>query len=188
MTINISQIEESLIPQKATLCKKGMKTKEIFLKKSDLEGFSSGLNYIFAKNSKQEISFLSESPIRVANLYVSLKENGEVIKKEFVANYLNGIDTAYNFTIKTNYPIEILYDVPKYIYCIPELPPPEIIAVDKAPTTTSLNDITNYVNKTTESIKSCKSYIAYVINNKGGSATDTETLESLINKLKDIKF
>lgn len=66
--------------------------------------------------------------------------------------------------------------------------PPEIIPIDKAPSTTSLNDITNYVNKTTESIKSCKSYIAYVINNKGGSATDTETLESLINKLKDIKF
>ena len=188
MTISINQIEESLIPQETTLCKKGMKTKEIYLKNSDLEGFSNGLNYVFAKNSKQEISFLSESPIKVAKLYVLLKENGEVIKKEFVANYLNGIDTSYSFTIKIDSPVEILYDAPKYIYCIPELPPPEIIPIDKAPTTTTLNDITNYINKTTESIKSCKSYIAYVINNKGGSATDTETLESLINKLKDIKF
>ena len=119
-------------------------------------------------------------------MYIYLKENGMSKESTIAAEKVNGnIHLKKSFVVTIDKPMEILYDAPKYIYCIEELPPPEIIPIDKAPSTTSLNDITNYINKTTESIKSCKSYIAYVINNKGGSATDTETLGSLINKLND---
>lgn len=182
---NISEIDKSLIPQSAVLCKKGMRTKKIYLNEDDLTDVSVKED-IFAQNETESLNFKNTYMGPATSMNIYLKENGMSKESTIVAEKVNGnIHLKKSFVITIDKPMEILYDAPKYIYCIEELPPPEIIPIDKAPTTTSLNDITNYINKTTESIKSCKSYIAYVINNKGGSATDTETLESLINKLND---
>lgn len=184
---SIKEIDKNTIPQNAVLCKKGMKTRKIYLNEDDLTDVSVKED-IFAQNDIESLKFKNTYIGPATSMYIKLNENGVSKESIIVAEEVNGnIHLKKSFIITTDNPIEILYDAPKYIYCI-EDNPPEIITVDKAPTTTTLNDITNYINKTTESIKSCKSYIAYVINNKGGSATDTETLESLINKLKDIKF
>ena len=183
----ITEIDKSTIPQNAKLCKKGMKTRKIYLNEDDLTDVSVKED-IFAQNDIESLNFYNQFLGPATSMYIELKENGVSKEGTIVAEKVNGnIHLKKSFIITTDNPIEILYDTPKYIYCI-EDKPPEIITVDKAPSTTSLNDITNYTNKVTESIKSYKSYIAYVINSKGGSATDTETLESLINKLKDIKF
>ena len=183
---NISEIDKSLIPQNAVLCKKGMRTKKIYLNEDDLTDVSVKEN-IFAQNETESLNFKNTYMGPATSMNIYLKENGMSKESTIVAEKVNGnIHLKKSFVVTIDKPMEILYDAPKYIYCIEELPPPEIIPIDKAPTTTSLNDITNYINKTTESIKSCKSYIAYIINNKGGSATDTETLESLIDKLNDV--
>ena len=181
-------------PSNAVIAKKGMKTKELYIMYQYIKPQNANLSqstysgsiYKYATNNTDEISFdIYKSGNYVSGIYLKIKNSGKIENHRV---YDEDGDPVYYYIIKSDTPLEILFDVEDSIYCIPELPPPEIIPVDKTPTTTSLNDITNYINKTTESIKSCKSYIAYVINNKGGSATDTETLESLINKLKDIKF
>lgn len=183
---NISEIDKSLIPQNAVLCKKGMRTKKIYLNEDDLTDVSVKED-IFAQNETESLKFKNIYMGPATSMCICLKENGMSEESTIVAEKVNGnIHLKKSFVVTIDKPMEILYDAPKYIYCIEELPPPEIIPVDKAPSTTTLNDITNYINKTTESIKSCKSYIAYIINNKGGSATDTETLESLIDKLNDV--
>lgn len=191
---NIKKIEDNLIPKDAVACKNGMKTKKIYLKNDTNEFFVFYNNFsvengsiLIASNETESIKTRKEYSDKIGEwVYVDLFNADTRIAYERVGDivrsnsYPNG-----SYLVEFNSSITIAFDLNRYFYCIPELPPPEIIPVDKATSTTSLNDITNYINKTTESIKSCKSYIAYVINNKGGSATDTETLESLINKLNN---
>lgn len=194
---SIKKIEDNLIPKDVVACKNGMKTKKIYLKNDANEFFVFYNNFsvengsiLIASNETESIKTRKEYSDKIgewvyidlfnADTRIAYERVGDIVRSN---SYPNG-----SYLIEFSSSITIAFDLNRYFYCIPELPPPEIITVDKAPSTTSLNDITNYINKTTESIKSCKSYITYVINNKGGSATDTETLESLINKLRDIKF
>lgn len=192
---DIVKINNNEIPSDAKLFKVGEKTKTIYLNGSKNYGYivdeEQTATIAQGKTEKVEISSTKLSFFAVYDIKIKLYKNNSLTKEITVGQY-DGNATMVNgsYKVTLDEEVEIKKDFSEYIFYtdIPKLPPPEIIPIDKAPTTTSLNDITNYVNKTTESIKSCKSYIAYVINNKGGSATDTETLESLINKLKDIKF
>lgn len=173
------------------------KTKEIYIICNESSWNNFDGEELIAQNNKYDIFYFSEmsnestnwgkiTPFRRLDSILIKKKDGSIYKKQHIYDEEN----VRNFTLKIESTelLTIKKSFENTFYYKPYSPPPEIIPVDKAPTTTSLSDITNYINKTTESIKSCKSYIAYIINNKGGSATDTETLESLINKLKDIKF
>lgn len=198
MTISMSQATISSVPSNKVLAAAKVQTKEIYIITQEIREhiFDSDLTYekimsVRATNGTQEVYFTRENT-RGFPLNVRIKENGSEVAFETIFSQVGSVYFDA-FVIKTNTPLEFTNGIGKGIYCVPYVaqpstPPPTIVLPDKVPTTTSLCDITNYINKTTESIKSCKSYIAYVINNKGGSATDTETLESLINKLKDINF
>lgn len=192
MAISMNMTNFSSIPSNKVLITQKIKTKEIYILRQEIADFvlNTDMTYdiitkIRAINSKQELYFTKENE-RGFPLLVRIKENNNEISNLTLFSQ-TGNPSYDAIVIKSDTPLEFTEGIDKGIYCVPYTPP-EIIPIDKAPSTTTLNDITNYINKTTESIKSCKSYIAYVINNKGGSATDTETLESLINKLKDIKF
>lgn len=193
MAISMNITNFSSIPSNKVLITQKIKTKEIYILRQEITDFvfDTDITYniitkIKAINSKQELYFTKENE-RGFPLLVRIKENNNEISNLTLFSQ-TGNPSYDAIVIKSDTPLEFTEGIDKGIYCVPYAPPPEIIPVDKVPTTTSLSDITNYINQTTESIKSCKSYIAYVINNKDGSATDTETLESLINKLKDIKF
>lgn len=193
MAISMNITNFSSIPSNKVLITQKIKTKEIYILRQEIADFvfNTDMTYdiitkIRAINSKQELYFTKENE-RGFPLLVRIKENNNEISNLTLFSQ-TGNPSYDAIVIKSDTPLEFTEGIDKGIYCVPYTPPPEIIPIDKAPSTTTLNDITNYINKTTESIKSCKSYIAYVINNKGGSATDTETLESLINKLKDVKF
>lgn len=175
------------------------KTKEIYIICNESSWNNFDGEELIAQNNKYDIFYFSEmsnestnwgkiiiTPFRRLDSILIKKKDGSIYKKQHIYDEEN----VKNFTLKIESTelLTIKKSFDNTFYYKPYSPPPEIIPIDKAPSTTRLNNITNYVNKTAESIKSCKSYIAYVINNKGGSATDTETLESLINKLKDIKF
>ena len=173
-----------------TLTKNGMKTKEVYFDiNAGLKEFESkkGYEINLSKQDGEIYVYYSHE-----GMFIEAKTKSGTFIETSSKNrtlFAESVGMQWEATLVFDSPITLTYNSKGHVYCIPEIePPPEIIPIDKAPSTTSLNDITNYINKTTESIKSCKSYIAYVINNKGGSATDTETLESLINKLKDIKF
>ena len=196
MAISMNITNFSSIPSNKVLITQKIKTKEIYILRQEITDFvfNTDMTYdiitkndiitkIRAINSKQELYFTKENE-RGFPLLVRIKENNNEISNLTLFSQ-TGNPSYDAIVIKSDTPLEFTEGIDKGIYCVPYTPPPEIIPVDKVPSTTSLNDITNYINKTTESIKSCKSYIAYVINNKGGSATDTETLESLIDKLNN---
>lgn len=178
----------SSIPSNAVPSKIGMRSKEIYVSGEGLLNIFKSTKTI-AENNKEYVKLMFEN-IGLGNIIkVKIFNDNNVVSAIDVYNDEIPPTSIGIAKVISDEPMDIKFELLNNFYCIPYIvSPPEIIPIDKAPSTTSLNDITNYINKTTESIKSCKSYIAYVINNKGGSATDTETLESLINKLKDIKF
>ena len=190
---DIVKINNNEIPSDAKLFKVGEKTKTIYLNGSKNYGYivdeEQTATIAQGKTEKVEISSTKLSFFAVYDIKIKLYKNNSLTKEITVGQY-DGKATMVNgsYKVTLDEEVEIKKDFSEYIFYtdIPKLPPPEIIPIDKAPSTASLNDITNYINKTIESIKSCKSYIAYIINNKGGSATDTETLESLIDKLNDV--
>ena len=191
MAISMNITNFSSIPSNKVLITQKIKTKEIYILRQEITDFvfNTDMTYniitkIKAINSKQELYFTKENE-RGFPLLVRIKENNNEISNLTLFSQ-TGNPSYDAIVIKSDTPLEFTEGIDKGIYCVPYTPPPEIIPIDKAPSTASLNDITNYINKTIESIKSCKSYIAYIINNKGGSATDTETLESLIDKLNDV--
>ena len=191
--IYIKEIQESDMPINTELCKKGTKTKKIYLKQSDLPEPSLPPyieEQIFAKNDKEQVSFKS---IREGfhNLYAIIKNNNIIIEEKIIKQIFttgdsedNRIENICTCIIETDEPVEILYNTEKYIYCIPYIP--EIPTVDKLPTSATLTEAVNKNIEVKNKIDACKDKLAYILTNKNLPSTKEEKITELIDKVNNL--
>lgn len=152
---SIRKIEDSLIPKDAIVCKNGMKTKKIYLKKDVNEFFVFYNNFsvengsiLIASNETESIKTRKEYSDKIgewvyidlfnADTRIAYERVGDIIRSN---SYPNG-----SYLIEFDEPITIAFDLNRYFYCIPE----KTIELKPMPKIDKLIDSSTFENVSTK--------------------------------------
>ena len=184
--------EDTLVPKNAVPIEKGMVTKKVYFKKGAedeaLELDSSDIQYSTVKNELYMSSNIQHfvggnipSRLNSCNIETSVGkiEGSSTLVSMFGSSVEDAVEVTFTKQIELS-----RGTVSGYIYCIPE--EPIITKPNKVTEDTTYKVLVDSVQGVVNSISSCKNKLKFILNDKKVETNETDTLSSLIEKIKEL--
>lgn len=183
--------EDTLVPKNAVPIEKGMVTKKVYFKKGaedEALEIGSTIQYSTLKDelcmSSSIQHFVGGSiPSRINSCRIETS-NGKIEGDNYLYNIRgSSVEDAVEVTFTKQ--IELSRGtVSGYIYCVPE--EPTITKPNKITEDTTYQVLVDRVQGVVNSISSCKNKLKFILNDKKVETNETDTLSSLIEKIKEL--